>query len=131
MPDHIEVNKGLKSAPHDAAIRATFLGQAHIAGTGPQGKTCRECVHWHVWSRVKIGRDYETRPAPPSYFSHRHAEHPGEIKRARCNYPIMNKAKRAVPHHAGACRMFEQSDHVLPAKMDPPPQMATTRGRRK
>lgn len=127
--DHIENLKGLTSAPHDAAIRATYLGQAHIAGTGPEGKTCRECIFWHAWTRVKVGKEYESRPAPPSYFSFRHADHPGELKRARCNFPIINKAKRAVPHHASACRMFEQQDMPLPAKLDPPPPKTRTRSK--
>lgn len=130
-PDHIENAKGLTSAPHDAAIRATFLGQAHIAGTGPAGKTCRECIFWHAWTRVKVGQSYESQPAPPSHFSFKHDKHPGELKRARCNFPIANKAKRAIPHHANACRKFEASDAPPPAKLDPPPPKPKTRTQRK
>lgn len=133
--DHIENSKGLTSAPYDAAIRATFLGQAHIAGTGPEGKTCRECIFWHAWTRVKVGNEYETRPAPPSYFSFRHVDHPGELKRARCNFPIINKAKRSIPHHASACSKFDPAEAPLPAKLDPPPakpkREPKTRSRRK
>ncbi|WP_139291337.1 hypothetical protein [Paracoccus sp. SM22M-07] len=35
--DHIEVNRFLKPLPEHAHLCATFLGQAHIAGTGPAG----------------------------------------------------------------------------------------------
>lgn len=44
MPDHLEFGRFLTTSETDHAIRRTFLGQAHIAGTGPAGKTCRECA---------------------------------------------------------------------------------------
>ena len=44
---------GLKRLPFDDGIAKTFLGQAHIAGTGPDGMTCRECTFWHSLRTVK------------------------------------------------------------------------------
>lgn len=109
MPDHIEMTPNLHDAGFEDAIRATFLGQAHIAGTGPEGKTCRECRMWYVMSRHVP--DGPLRPASPGYYGKRHPETPLELKRANCNQPIPHKAKRRVPHEAKACMFFEQSEN--------------------
>lgn len=72
--------------------RETHDGQAHLAGTGPSGRTCRECVHW------ACGRgEYKNN---------------GELKSARCNkFSRLTGGRkgREVPHHALACRHFEFS----------------------
>lgn len=109
MPTNIRINEHLKSAPHDAALLKTFIGQAHIAGTGPEGKTCRDCQYW------------QSKDPKRARYSFKHAAKPGELKPSRCKYPIMNKAPRTIPHDAGACRFFEQADQPLPVKIDPPP----------
>lgn len=64
MRDHIEVNRHLKALPEHAALCATFLGQAHIAGTGPAGKTCRECALWGVKHYNKQGGGLHPKPRP-------------------------------------------------------------------
>lgn len=111
MAAHIKMNEHLTKAPHDAALLKTYIGQAHIAGTGPEGKTCRECVFWHKWETVKIGGDTIERACAPGYYSDKYSTDPGALKKARCNRPILNEAKRLIPHHASACRLFEQSDN--------------------
>lgn len=44
----LDFGKKMKPLPHEAGLRMTYLGQAHIAGTGPEGKTCRECRFFGV-----------------------------------------------------------------------------------
>jgi hypothetical protein len=85
----------LHDADFDAALRQTYLGQAHIAGTGPEGKTCRECKWWGKLKTDKI--------ANPGYY----AEPPRHLKQARCHRPVPHKARRVFPHTAIACRLFE------------------------
>lgn len=46
MAAHLSITPHLTAADFDCPISNTFLGQAHIAGTGPQGTTCRECKLW-------------------------------------------------------------------------------------
>lgn len=111
----------LTEAHFDSPIRQTFLGQAHIAGTGPAGATCRECVFWHCWKSQRKNPDGSprpSRPVPPGYFGKRHEKTPLELKKAYCNRPIANKAKRLIPHHAKACRLFEPEEFPLPAKRE-------------
>lgn len=114
MADHLKINEHLTKASHDEAIRETFIGQAHIAGTGPAGTTCRECTYWYVMRAVDLSK--EKRPAHPGYFGPKHKAHPLEVKKARCNRPILNKAKKLIPHHAKSCRLFEPEEHPLPAR---------------
>lgn len=115
MPDHIEVTPHLHDAGFEEAIKATFLGQAHIAGTGPKGKTCRECSLWFIMRRPEP--EAPPQPAPPGYFGKK-SQTPLELKRARCNQPIPHKANRRVPHHAKACRFFDQAENP-PAERKP------------
>lgn len=42
------ISNCLTPAPFDAQARASFPGQAHWGGSGPQGMTCRQCQHWSV-----------------------------------------------------------------------------------
>lgn len=37
----------LTASPVDAFARASYPGMAHFAGTGPRGKTCRECLFFN------------------------------------------------------------------------------------
>ncbi|NML93763.1 hypothetical protein [Novosphingobium olei] len=106
MADHLEFGAGLTKADYDQPFRDTFLGQAHIAGTGPAGATCRECKFWRV-----MGRDG---PAIPGHYSRTNKDKAGQLKKAKCIFPIPHKANRMFPHSAKACRMFEQSETVPP-----------------
>lgn len=102
----INVSPRLKDDGSHAAIAATHLGQAHLAGTGPQGKTCSDCAFWHLWKRVKVDGVLQVTKADPGNFSDKHEKTPGARKDALCNKPILNKARRKVPPHASACRFF-------------------------
>jgi hypothetical protein len=101
MPDHLELTRHRTRSEFDARIEQTYLGQAHIAGTGPPGTTCRQCVFWHAWKWTRASRlDERVRvPAKPGYSG-------GVLGRAMCNKPIINKARRRVPHYAPSCRLF-------------------------
>jgi hypothetical protein len=65
----------------------TWAGMAHFAGTGPPGKTCRECEHW----------------AHAGYNAN------GTIMRAACEkfQKMMPAAKQQpFPHYLRACKYF-------------------------
>lgn len=121
MPEHLQFGEHLTSAPFDNPIKNTFLGQAHIAGTGPEGTTCRECVHWHKVRRFRDRADGVVREeiAPVEYFGPKHGASPCELKKQYCMRPILNKAKRLIPHHALSCRPFEASENPPQAKRVP------------
>lgn len=116
MPEHLLFSAHMTSKEVHQPIAETFLGQAHIAGTGPDGASCRECVFWCLIRHRKdpAGNYVETTEAP-GYFGKKHTKSPLELKKARCTRPILNKANRLIPHHAKACRLFERSDRPLPA----------------
>ena len=113
MPDHIQMNVHLTARDVHRPITDTFLGQAHIAGTGPEGTTCRQCIFWHNWKFDPVKG--ENVPCKAGYFSSKHKKNPSGLKRARCNKPILNKANRPIPHDAMSCRMFEPLKRALPA----------------
>lgn len=79
----------------------THKGMAFWAGTGPAGKTCRECRHWsnegdwHALGGV----------------------HGGKLKPAQCSKytsMMMGRAGGKVPHGAMACKYFEADEKPLP-----------------
>lgn len=81
----------------ETAYRKTFPGQAHLAGSGPEGKTCREC---RLFSNE--GR-----------YSANSAKHPpNSLKPGHCRkYTVLMKRQGAkFPHSARACRHFEQNE---------------------
>jgi hypothetical protein len=91
-----------KAYGNEDSIRKTFGGMAHFAGTGPEGKTCRECIHW------AYKRD--------GYHA-KSGKHANMIKPQRClRYSQLSqgKAGEAVPAQASACKYFEQSDQIRP-----------------
>jgi hypothetical protein len=84
---------------HPAA--RTYIGQAHFAGSGPAGKTCRECCFWV--------------PAPGTT---KHAYDQSGIKAHRCTKRasmMRSKDAQLVPPKASACKYFEPPE-------SPPPQ---------
>ncbi len=115
MAAHLSITPHLTAADFDCPISNTFLGQAHIAGTGPQGTTCRECKLWGKKKRLKdADGNVVEKIENPKRNSKRHKEHPGKPKDAYCLKPILNKAKRLIPHHASSCRFFEASERPMP-----------------
>lgn len=94
------VTRGLHREDQPAAIAAahTHIGQAHFAGSGPVGRTCRECHHW-AWSAQVDGWSTFAGPNP-----------------ARCvQYKMLMRAwGRKVPHSAFACRHFDLRENEIP-----------------
>lgn len=109
MPEHLEFSAHMTANEDHAPVSQTYLGQAHIAGTGPVGTTCRECVFWHCW-KADSKREGVYHHAPAGYYKD------GSLKKAICNKPIINKAYRLVPHYAPSCRLFQASEIPQPAK---------------
>ena len=110
----------LTKEPNHAGLAETYLGMANIAGTGPKGKTCRECVHWCRDLPMRTG-DTQRRKG------HLHLgwiTNHGELRRAYCNYPIAGKAHNLYPHKAKACSLFEQSENP-PLIVKPKKEKAT------
>lgn len=86
----------LTAAPADAMARASYPGMAHFAGTGPRGKTCRECMFWEH--------------GPHDYRS-KNGKYRGLIEPARCmRYrQITLQEGQKVPDEAMACKYFDQN----------------------
>ena len=87
----------------ERGLRITPRGMAHWSGTGPEGKTCRECAHYTNEGRYTSSNK-------------RHAT--GQLKPGLCRETMrMQKAqemtKRSTkppkfPWHMSACKRFEQ-----------------------
>jgi hypothetical protein len=83
----ILMTRGLTAVNHQAA--ASFVGMAHFAGTGPEGKTCGEC---YFWANGNPSERLANRRVKP---------------RACAKYrQLAGREGTPVPHHAGACRYF-------------------------
>jgi hypothetical protein len=54
MAEHLLFSEHMTAKDVHRPIADTYLGQAHIAGTGPEGRTCRECRFWHAWKWRKL-----------------------------------------------------------------------------
>jgi hypothetical protein len=78
----------------DQQLRTTYAGQAHWAGSGPQGEWCRNCVFWS-WANRSNNKDLSARPCV------RYRELTGDTK------------PKTVPHDAKACRHFESREPSL------------------
>lgn len=78
-------------------INKTVPGMAHWAGTGPKGKTCRECI-----SFATTGQRYASKGG-------KHAK--GELMPSRCAAyrRLKGEAGKPVPHWKQACKHFEPS----------------------
>lgn len=90
-------NQSLHKDGCEARFEQTHFGMAHLAGTGPKGKTCRECSHYRV--NMKSG-NYKVS---------------GELKNGRCTLGLPGQSSRTFPHVAQSCRFFEQEANPLPA----------------
>lgn len=101
----------MKALPHEAALRRTYLGQAHIAGTGPEGSTCRECAFWGI-ARAKDG---EAKICSPGHFAKSNKAQAGHLKKGSCHKLRHRKSNRQFPCSALACRLFEPAESPPPA----------------
>lgn len=111
MGEFLNFSKHLTPAAFDSPIRSTYIGQAHIAGT-----TCRECVFWRKKGFRKQDGEWAEFTKAPEYFGKGHTKTPCELKKQYCTKPILNKAKRLIPHAAKSCRLFEAAGSPPPAK---------------
>lgn len=77
---------------------ATHAGQMYLAGTGPAGMTCRQCIHW------LSGLDYDAH---------------GQLKAAPCalakkHFKSNKRNTKApdVPQSAASCKYFEFNNNA-------------------
>jgi hypothetical protein len=71
--------------------RASHKGMAHFAGTGPNGRTCRECALW-------------------DYRSSTYSLGSGRLTNERCmKFTTLSRGQKGqrVPEDAMACKYFE------------------------
>lgn len=89
----------LTAAPIDVLARASHSGMAHFAGTGPHGKSCRECLFW-----AHGPHDYRAKGG----------KHRGLIEPAACNkyQQITSQKGGRIPDDAAACKYFDQNTIV-------------------
>lgn len=80
-----------------AAAQQTHEGQAHFGGSGPLGRTCRECGFWQ-----KTGSF--TAKGGPRALSCRKFQ----------DLLFLTKAGPRVPHSAHACRFFSLTESPQP-----------------
>ena len=110
------INRHLTTDDNQARLAATFVGQAHIACTGPEGATCRECTYWG--SLNKKGD-----VVPPKHHPNDMTGDARRLKNSGCHYPICNKPKKRFPPEAGACRFFDRNpEPPVLVKPEPPPK---------
>lgn len=93
--DHLTMGEQLRP------VRQTSLGQAHFGGTGPEGKTCRECRKWYCVSQEGHRKDPEYKGDGGKVLY---------LQPAHCNHAIANKAYRLIPHDALSCMFFDEAD---------------------
>jgi hypothetical protein len=92
-------------APELAAqMRATRPGQAHWAGSGPNGKTCGDCAY--------LGYFKQHRNASGDTIS---SEHTGGCRRF---FQLTGEHGAVVPRNAGACRHFQQTTETTMPSVD-------------
>ncbi len=85
----ITQNTRLATLPEHSHIRDTHIGQAGIAGQGPEDTQCYQCAFWQLKARGL--RDKQS----------------SRLKDSRCLYPIHGKADAAFPADAMSCRNFQ------------------------
>lgn len=86
----------LTASPVDTLARISHPGMAHFAGTGPHGKTCRECLFW------KHG---------PHDYRAKNGKYRGLIEPATCGkYRAITLNEGAkIPDDATACKYFDEN----------------------
>ena len=93
----------------------TYVGMAHFAGTGPEGKTCRECDFWATqwkWARVVA-------------LGHGGFPMPG---RCRKHTVFAMRKGEQVPHDAEACKHFAPTENPQPLRRPEKPVHPDGRG---
>lgn len=86
----------LTASPIDTFARASHPGMAHFAGTGPRGKTCRECLFFNHG---------------PHDYRAKNGKHRGLIEPSTCGkYRAITMSLGAkIPDDAQACKYFDEN----------------------
>lgn len=80
----------------EKGFRKTPDGMAHWAGTGPKGRSCRECIHYDADKRYRTGM-----------------LRPGRCKKYGA---MMRRKGPTFPHETQACKHFEANPAPPPIK---------------
>lgn len=80
----LKLNPHLKQDETGAIAMKTFVGMAHFAGSGPKGKTCRQCLFYGNEGYKKTNK---------------------ELKASSCSKGLGGK----FPHSAMACKYFDEN----------------------
>lgn len=118
MADHLEPNPHMTRLHEHNPIMATFIGQAHIAGTGPECTTCSQCKFWGIpktEGRVRVINS-------PGHYALSNKKQPGAFKKGGCHYAIRHKSNRRFFHFAQSCRFFverEDAPAITVAEVNP------------
>lgn len=88
----------------DRKARQTHSGQAHWAGSGPSGASCRGCEHF-AW-KVTGG------------WHSLNGKHAGAPKPAQCSQfrKMTGRAGDSIPHDAQACKYFAATKTPQPLR---------------
>jgi len=105
MAQHLLFSEHMTAKEVHRPIAETFLGQAHIAGTGPEGRTCRECRFWHAWKwRKLVGGGQRAGSRRSRLFRQKAQAHPawpeeGEVQPAHLEQgePAYSALREGVP----------------------------------
>jgi hypothetical protein len=98
----IKFDRRLTGDPATDLFADTHEGQAHAAGSGPTGRTCKECLHWGAPGG-----------APRHSYWSGGSKHGPRLKPHNCGkYRSLMRgvAGPEVPHDAKACKYFEQAE---------------------
>ena len=83
---------------YDKAYAKTAPGMAHLAGSGPKGKTCRECIEYQCGKRYKSDGGGHGK---------------GQLMPGKCMQFVKLRQSRkpwpAFPYWMAACRHFVQN----------------------
>lgn len=89
LPNKAPSDGHLTKGAMESEARQTYPGMAHFAGTGPDGMTCRECLHYAIGVELKAG-----------------GRKPGSCGK----YPRLAEGRTGltkIPPNAAACKYFE------------------------
>ena len=105
MTGLLKLTPRLTRDPVRDAASTTYQGMAHFAGTGPAGKTCRECRFW----RPTAG------PASHQYGL-QGSKHGRQLKEHCCfKFRALTGAYGPkIPHKVRACKYFEPAEKTPP-----------------
>jgi hypothetical protein len=98
-PVPITLTEGINRAGQEALVELilhTFPGQAHLAGSGPCGRTCGECGFCACRnSSGRAGPGDQSSASAPCLKAR-------QLSHGRC--------QSEIPHFAAACRHFEPTE---------------------